>query len=58
MTTPEKRLPTLWPLNTPVDNEHVRLDLALHDALVNEDQRIDAFIKCLNYAIEDIVRKK
>jgi hypothetical protein len=57
MTTPEK-LPTLWPVNMPIDNDHLQLDRALLDALINEDRGIDAFIKRLDYAIADVVRKK
>ena len=56
MITPEKPLPTFWPVNMPVDSDLVAP--ALHDALVNEDRRIDAFIRRLDYAIAEIVRKK
>ena len=59
MTAPERRLPTLWPPATGSgDNEPTRLDRALADALMKQDQGIDAFIKRLNYAIEDLVGKK
>jgi hypothetical protein len=58
MTTPEKPLPTLRPVNMPIDNDHLQLDRALLDALISEDRDIDAFIKRLDYAIADIVRKK
>jgi hypothetical protein len=59
VTTPERRLPALWPPTTvSSDNEPTRLDRALADALMRQDQGIDAFIKRLNYAIEDLVGKK
>ena len=58
MITPETPPPTLRPPQAiSSDEDCERLDRALGD-LMNEDQRIDDFIKRLNFTIEEIVRKK
>ena len=53
--TPRTPPPVHWPL-TPISEEDEQLDRALEDLI--QDQWINDFIKRLNYAIEDIGRKK
>jgi hypothetical protein len=49
--------PPLWPPKTiPSDEDYERLAGALTD--FSEDQRVNDFIKRLNYLIENIVHKK
>jgi hypothetical protein len=56
--TQETQPPTLWPPKTISSNgDGEQFDRALND-LMKEGQRIDDFIKRLNYTIEDIVQKK
>jgi hypothetical protein len=56
MTTPDKRLPTLWPTKTILsDWDDERLACALRDA---DKVWIDDFIKRLNYAVVDITKMK
>jgi hypothetical protein len=57
MTIPEKLPPTLW------SPETIKIILSdgnerLARAFETESQSIDAFIKRLNCAVEDIIRKK
>jgi hypothetical protein len=58
MITPETPLPTLWPREAISNDQYDEvLERALDD-LMKQDQRIEDFIKRLNYTIEDIARKK
>jgi hypothetical protein len=54
---PETPPTTRWPARPAGAEDRERLDPALED-LVKEDQWVADFITRLNYAIEDIVRKK
>jgi hypothetical protein len=57
MIIPHISPPTPWARKTiSSDKDYEQLDRALEDMV--EEQWIDDFIKRLNYAIEDIVRKK
>ena len=56
MTTPQKLPPTLWPPKTILsDWDDERLARVL---IETEDQWINDFIRRLNHAVEDMVRKK
>jgi hypothetical protein len=58
MTTPQATLPMpLSPVPKSDEKADERADCALAD-LMKEDQWVNDFIRRLNYAIEDIVRKK
>jgi hypothetical protein len=56
MITPEPPTPTLWLPETISSNDYEQLERALKE--IEKDERINEFVKCLNYTIEDIVRKK
>ena len=57
MIRPQATPPALWPPGVSSAEDLEPLDRALEE-LVQDDQWINDFIKRLDYAIEDIVRKK
>ncbi len=57
MIHPEATIPTFRPWDLASAEEHARQDRAL-ERLFDDDQGIADFLKRLNHAIDDVVRRK